>query len=82
MSSTTVKILILYDSHAGNVEQMAKLVAEGAREIERTEVRINVDDGPIGPRSHRAMSTRDTAAQPRVRSNGRASSVVMTSARR
>lgn len=35
-----VKILVLYDSQTGNVEQMAKLVAEGAQEIESVEVRL------------------------------------------
>ena len=47
-SSPHVKILVLYDSKTGNVEQMAKLVAEGAREIECTEVRLRkvAADGP------------------------------------
>jgi NAD(P)H dehydrogenase (quinone) len=39
-SSPHVKILVLYDSQTGNVEQMAKLVAEGAREIQGVEVRL------------------------------------------
>ena len=41
MSSTKpVKILVLYDSLTGNVEQMARLVGEGAREIRCVEVRL------------------------------------------
>jgi multimeric flavodoxin WrbA len=35
-----VKILVLYDSQTGNVEQMAKLVAAGAQEIDGVEVRL------------------------------------------
>lgn len=35
-----MKILVLYDSQTGNVEQMASLVAEGAREIPDTDVRL------------------------------------------
>ena len=35
-----IKILVLYDSQTGNVEHMAHLVAEGAREIQGVEVRI------------------------------------------
>jgi len=38
--TSPVKILVLYDSQTGNVEHMAALVAEGAREITNTEVRI------------------------------------------
>lgn len=34
------KILILFDSKTGNVEQMAALVAEGARQVAHTEVRV------------------------------------------
>jgi NAD(P)H dehydrogenase (quinone) len=34
------KILVLYDSKTGSVEQMAALVAEGAREVPSTEVRV------------------------------------------
>ena len=40
-----VKILVLYDSQTGNVEQMASLVAEGAREIPDTDVRLRKIDG-------------------------------------
>ena len=35
-----MKILILYDSLTGNVEQMAAFVADGAREIQGTDVRL------------------------------------------
>ena len=35
-----VKILVLYDSQTGNVEQMATFVAEGASEIQGVEVRL------------------------------------------
>lgn len=35
-----IKILVLYDSLTGNVEHMARLVAEGASEIQGAEVRI------------------------------------------
>ena len=38
--SPPVKVLVLYDSLTGNVEQMAKFVAEGASEIQGVEVRI------------------------------------------
>ena len=34
------KILVLYDSKSGNVAKMAELVAEGARSIPDTEVRV------------------------------------------
>lgn len=34
------KILVLFDSHSGNTEKMAQLVAEGARSVPGTEVRI------------------------------------------
>jgi NAD(P)H dehydrogenase (quinone) len=40
-----VKILVLYDSFTGNVEQMARLVAEGARERAGVEVRLRKVDG-------------------------------------
>lgn len=40
-----MKILVLYDSQTGNVEQMAGLVAEGAREIQGVEVRVRKIDG-------------------------------------
>lgn len=33
-------ILIVYDSRTGNTEKMAKLVSEGVREIDSTEVRL------------------------------------------
>jgi NAD(P)H dehydrogenase (quinone) len=33
-------ILVLYDSHSGNTAKMAKLVAEGAKSIPQTKVRI------------------------------------------
>jgi flavorubredoxin len=35
-----IKILVLYDSLTGNVETMARLVAEGAKEIQGTVVRV------------------------------------------
>ena len=34
------RILVLYDSLSGNTAKMAQLVAEGAREIPDTEVRL------------------------------------------
>ena len=40
-----VKILVLYDSFTGNVEQMAQLVADGAREMAGVEVRLRKVDG-------------------------------------
>ena len=48
MSESAVKILVLFDSQTGNVEHMAKLVAEGARDIQGVEVRIRKvgTDGP------------------------------------
>jgi NAD(P)H dehydrogenase (quinone) len=45
LSATPVKILVLYDSQTGNVEQMAKLVAAGAREIDGVEVRLRKIEG-------------------------------------
>lgn len=40
------RILVPYDSKTGNVARMAQLVAEGARSIPETEVRIrSVDEG-------------------------------------
>ena len=39
--SALIKLLVLYDSQTGNVEQMTNRVAEGAREIEDVEVRIH-----------------------------------------
>ena len=44
-SQPTVKILVLYDSQTGHVEQMASLIAEGVREIPSTEVRLRKVDG-------------------------------------
>ena len=44
-SHSPVKILVLYDSQTGNVERMAGLVAEGAREIRDAEVRLRKVDG-------------------------------------
>ena len=39
------KVLVLYDSDTGNTEQMAYLVAEGAKRVEGIEVKIKkVDD--------------------------------------
>ena len=35
-----IKILVLHDSLTGNVETMARLVAEGAKEIQGTVVRV------------------------------------------
>jgi NAD(P)H dehydrogenase (quinone) len=40
-----VKILVLFDSQTGNVEAMARLVAEGAGEIEGVEVRLRKIEG-------------------------------------
>ena len=40
-----VKILVLYDSFTGNVEQMAQFVADGAREMAGVEVRLRKVDG-------------------------------------
>ena len=40
MPANAVKILVVYDSLTGNVEQMAKLVADGAQEISGVEVRL------------------------------------------
>lgn len=43
MKNTTnvmTNILIVYDSKTGNTEKMAKLVSEGVREIDSTEVRL------------------------------------------
>jgi len=45
MAGTSVKILVLHDSLTGNVEAMAKLVAEGAGEITGVEVRLRRVDG-------------------------------------
>lgn len=45
MSAEPVKILVLYDSQTGNVEQMARLVAEGAAEIAGVEVRLRKIEG-------------------------------------
>jgi len=41
----SVNILVLYDSQTGNVEQMAALVAAGARQIASAEVRLRKVDG-------------------------------------
>lgn len=41
----SIKILVLYDSQTGNVEQMAEHVSEGIREIQHTEVRLRKIDG-------------------------------------
>ena len=43
-----VRILVLYDSQTGNVEAMAKLVAEGAAEIGGVEVRLRKVEGGAG----------------------------------
>jgi NAD(P)H dehydrogenase (quinone) len=45
MPTTPVRILVLYDSQTGNVEQMARLVAEGAGEIQGVEVRLRKIEG-------------------------------------
>lgn len=42
--SNSSKILVLYDSNTGNVARMAELVAEGAKRISLTEVRIRSVD--------------------------------------
>ncbi len=39
-TNSTAKILVLYDSFSGNTAKMARLVAEGARRIPGTEVRL------------------------------------------
>jgi multimeric flavodoxin WrbA len=41
----SVKILVLYDSLTGNVEEMAKHVAAGAGEIQGVEVRLRKVEG-------------------------------------
>ena len=41
---STNQILVLYDSKSGNTAKMAALVAEGARQIEGTEVRLRSVD--------------------------------------
>src|SRR5258706_8953281 len=38
------RILVLYDSRSGNVAKMAELVAEGARSLAQTEVRLRSVD--------------------------------------
>ena len=48
---TPVNILVLYDSQTGNVEAMAKFVAEGASEIQGVEVRIRKVDGEGEPKA-------------------------------
>ena len=45
MPAALVKILVLYDSQTGNVEQMARLVVEGAAEIPGVEVRLRKIEG-------------------------------------
>jgi NAD(P)H dehydrogenase (quinone) len=45
MDANPVKILVLYDSLTGKVEQMAKFVAEGASGIQGVEVRTRKIDG-------------------------------------
>lgn len=45
MNQENQKILVLYDSASGNTAKMAKLVAEGAREVPEVEVRLrHVDE--------------------------------------
>ncbi|MDW8434416.1 MAG: flavodoxin domain-containing protein, partial [Aquificaceae bacterium] len=34
------KVLVLYESRTGNTKKMAELVAEGAKRVEGTEVRL------------------------------------------
>src|SRR6185503_6014954 len=41
------QILVLYDSKSGNVAKMAQLVAEGARGIPQTEVRVRSIDEAV-----------------------------------
>lgn len=41
---TESRLLVLYDSRTGNVARMAKLVAEGARQVPDTEVRLRSVD--------------------------------------
>ncbi len=43
-TNSTAKILVLYDSFSGNTAKMAQLVAEGARRIPGTEVRLRSVD--------------------------------------
>jgi flavorubredoxin len=43
---TMAKILILYYSHTGNTEKMAKAIAEGARSIQGVEVEIKNYESP------------------------------------
>ena len=43
--AAAVKILVLYDSFTGNVEQMARLVADGASAMAGVEVRLRKVDG-------------------------------------
>lgn len=40
-----MKILVLYDSQTGTVEQMARLVVEGAAEVPGVEVRLRKIEG-------------------------------------
>lgn len=44
-TDNSVKILVLYDSLTGNVEEMAKHVAAGAGEIQGVEVRLRKVEG-------------------------------------
>jgi NAD(P)H dehydrogenase (quinone) len=63
--SSSVKILVLYDSLTGNVAEMARLVAAGAREIPGVEVRIRRVGGDGDARGHgdgRGEEEHDAAA--------------------
>ncbi|UCF58354.1 MAG: flavodoxin domain-containing protein [Candidatus Bathyarchaeota archaeon] len=42
------KILIVYYSHTGNTEKMAKAVAEGARTVQKVEVELKRYEPPWG----------------------------------
>jgi NAD(P)H dehydrogenase (quinone) len=44
MTTAPSRILVLYDSHTGNVAKMAALVAEGAEAVPWTEVRLRSVD--------------------------------------
>ena len=55
MPANAVKILVVYDSLTGNVEQMAKLVADGAQEISGVEVRLKKITGGVNSRPPRQM---------------------------
>ncbi len=49
------KILIVYYSHTGNTEKMAKLIAEGARTVEEVEVELKPYESPWSLESYDAI---------------------------